>query len=86
MTTAPMDYTDLNMIPVKPYHGGGDHTWYENYRPDSTSLCGYITNISSGAGIEPEVKFEFNVVIEYCPSPSMLSLVHVSTSTSDNRS
>jgi len=74
MTVAPMDYGDLNMIPVASEMTSADQSLK---LPNSGALTGYVTNFNSGTTqTPPAVRFEFNVVVEYCATANMMSLVH----------
>lgn len=96
MTIAPMDYNDLNMIPIGSQRSASD---LSQIYPNSASITGFVTEFNGtgspapsdelGSGTapakNPAVRFEFNVVIEYCPTPDMMSLVHVDTSYTDSK-
>jgi len=80
MTTAPMDYQDLNMTPI-----GIQDTQVDLHQalPNSGCLTGYVTNFNVAGNFVPSVRFEFNVVMEYCPTADMMSLVQVAVPKND---
>lgn len=57
MFTAPMDFADLNMVPIGVLDGHEGH--YVRF-PDSGSITGYMTGCAASAGrAHTSVKFDF---------------------------
>jgi len=78
MNSCPVDYTDLDMVPI------GQHNVAQNTDifPRTPLIEGYITGLS---GINAKFRFRFDVVIEYAPNMDLRSMVEVKNTVANTK-
>lgn len=70
LNTIPLDYSDLDMTEVNKYFG--DNLELVDAAPRAPILSGKVTGLSD---LPAKLRFRFDVVIEYCPSDKLITMV-----------
>jgi hypothetical protein len=76
MNSCPVDYTDLDMVPIGQHQQGISALVF----PRTPIIDGYMTGL---AGVDAKFRFRFDIVVEYVPNMDLRSMVQVSNAVAD---